>query len=135
MAVSTIRAEFQCDLEKVWDIVTSLDNYSWRSDISKIVVLKPQKEFEEHTKEGYITKFTITAFEKCKLYEFDMENNNMKGHWKGKFSYQNGKTIIDFTEDVAAKKLFMKPFVGIYLRKQQSAYIRDLKQTLEVKEG
>lgn len=131
MAISTIRAEFPCEVEKIWNIVTSLDNYSWRSDIDKIVVTKPEKQFEEHTKDGYITKFTITVCEECKRYEFDMENNNMVGHWTGIFSYQNGKTMIDFTEDVTAKKLFMKPFVGGYLKKQQSVYIRDLKHALE----
>lgn len=131
MAITTIRAEFQCKTEKVWSLVTSLDNYSWRSDLNKIIVIKPEKEFEEHTKDGYVTRFTITAFEKCKRYEFDMENTNMTGHWTGIFSFKNGKTIIDFTEDVTAKKLFMKPFVGSYLKKQQSVYIRDLQSALE----
>lgn len=127
MAISTIRAEFQCETEKVWNIVTSLDNYTWRSDIDKIVVTEPGKQFEEHTKDGYITKFTITVCEDCKRYEFDMENDNMAGHWTGIFSYQDGVTTIDFTEDVTAKKLLMKPFVKSYLKKQQSIYIRDLK--------
>lgn len=131
MAISTIRAEFQCEVEKVWNIVTSLDDYFWRSDIDRIVVTKPKKQFEEHTKDGYITKFTITVFEDFKRYEFDMENSNMVGHWTGIFSYQNGKTIIHFTEDVIAKKMFMKPFVRNYLKKQQSMYIRDLKHALE----
>ena len=131
MAVSTIRAEFQCEVEKVWNIVASLDNYAWRSDIDKIVVIEAGKQFEEHTKDGYVTKFTITTFEEGKRYEFDMENNNMIGHWTGIFSYQNGKTTIDFTEDVMAKKWFMKPFVGGYLKKQQSLYIRDLQYALE----
>ncbi len=130
MALSTITAEFQSNVEKVWNIVTSLEEYSWRSDLSKIVILIPEKKFEEHTKDGYATRFTITACEPYKRYEFDMENDNMKGHWTGLFSYQNGKTTITFTENVTAKKIFMKPFVGLYLRKQQAAYVRDLKRAL-----
>ncbi|MBN1042823.1 polyketide cyclase, partial [Clostridium botulinum] len=35
MAVSNIKATFQCDIKKIWGIVTSLENYSWRSDLSK----------------------------------------------------------------------------------------------------
>lgn len=131
MAVSTIKAEFSCETEKIWNIVTSLENYSWRSDLDKIVILKPGKEFEEHTKEGYVTKFKITAYEPCKRYEFDMENDNMAGHWTGIFSCQDGKTMIDFTENVTAKKIFMKPFVGIYLKKQQNAYINDLRHAVD----
>lgn len=39
MAVTTIKAVFQCDVQKVWNVVTSLENYSWRSDLSKIEVV------------------------------------------------------------------------------------------------
>jgi len=48
------------------------------------------------------------------------------------FSDENGKTTVDFTEDVTAKKLVMKPFVGMYLKKQQAAYIADLKKALGI---
>lgn len=123
MAVSTIKAEFQCEVEKVWEIVTSLDKYAWRSDLDKIVVTVPEKEFEEHTKDGYVTQFKITAIDEYKRYEFDMENGNMRGHWIGRFSYKDGVTVIEFTEDVIAKKRIMKPFVEIYLKKQQEKYI------------
>lgn len=134
MAISTIKAEFQCEVEKVWEIVTSLDKYSWRSDLDKIVVTVPEKEFEEHTKDGYITTFKITAFDEYKNYEFDMENGNMKGHWTGEFSYKDGVTLIEFTENVTVKKLIMKPFVKMYLKKQQAKYIKDLRNALEVNE-
>ena len=132
MAKVTIRAEFPCEIEKVWKLVTSLDNYSWRSDLDKIVVTIPRKEFEEYTVDGYVTKFTITAFEECKRYEFEMENENMCGQWIGLFSYHNGVTVIEFTENVIAKKLIMKPFVGVYLKQQQTKYIQDLKAALLV---
>ena len=131
MAVSTIKAEFQCEVEKLWEIVTSLDKYSWRSDLDKIVVTVPKKEFEEHTSDGYVTKFKITVFDEYKRYEFDMENDNMLGHWVGIFSYIDGKTVIEFTENVIAKKMIMKPFVGVYLKKQQAKYIQDLRNALE----
>lgn len=131
MAVSKIRAEFVKDVKEVWDIVTSLENYSWRSDISKIEVADAGKKFVEVTKDGYRTEFRITALEQCKRYEFDMENDNMAGHWTGVFSYENGVTTIDFTEDVTAKKAFMKPFVKMYLKKQQNTYINDLGKALE----
>lgn len=131
MAVSTIKAEFQCGVEKVWEIVTSLDKYSWRSDLDKIVVTVPEKEFEEHTKDGYVTKFQITAFDEYKRYEFDMENDNMQGHWTGLFFDKDGSTEVEFTENVIAKKLIMKPFVGAYLKKQQAKYLGDLRNVLE----
>lgn len=129
MAVSNIKAVFQRDIHTVWDTVTSLEKYEWRSDLSKIEVLN-EKQFIEYTKEGYATTFTITVTEPCRRWEFDMENDNMKGHWIGVFTSKGEETEIDFTEDVVAKKIFMKPFVKAYLKKQQEQYISDLRKVL-----
>ena len=116
MAISNIKALFPCDVKKVWDTVTSLDQYEWRSDLSKIEIIN-EKQFVEYTKDGFATTFTITVSEPCKRWEFNMENSNMKGHWVGIFSEKDGQTEIDFTEDVTVKKLIMKPFVKGFLKK------------------
>ena len=102
MAISNMKATFQCDIQKIWNIVTSLDNYSWRSDLDRIEVID-ENRFVEYTKEGYATTFTI-----------------------------NGITTIDFTENVTAKKLVMKPFVKSYLNKQQSVYAADLERAVSM---
>ena len=129
MALTNIKATFQCDVQRVWSIVTSLDNYSWRSDLSRIEILS-ETQFVEYTKEGYSTTFTITATKAFERWEFDMENDNMKGHWTGLFSQNGGETTIDFTENIVVKKLLMKPFVKGYLKKQQALYVADLKKAL-----
>ena len=129
MAISNKKAIFHCEVQKVWDVVTSLTEYGWRSDIEKIEVLS-ETDFVEYTKDGYATTFTITAAEPWQRWEFDMENDNIKGHWTGLFFQENGKTTVDFTEDVTAKKAWMKPFVKGYLKKQQARYMEDLKKAL-----
>ena len=116
MAISNMKALFPYDIKKVWDIVNSLDQYEWRSDLSKIEIIN-EKQFVEYTKDGFATTFTITVSEPCKRWEFDMENSNMKGHWVGIFSEIDGQTEIDFTEDVTAKKFVLKPFVKGFLKK------------------
>ena len=90
MAVSNIKAVFPCNAQKVWNIVTSLENYQWRSDLNKIEVVN-ETQFIEYTKNGYATTFTITANEPCKRWEFDIENSNMKGHWTGLFTEKMGR--------------------------------------------
>ena len=129
MAVSNLKATFQCDVKKVWETVTSLENYAWRSDLGKVEIVD-RKKFIEYTKEGFATTFTITDMEPYQRWEFDMENDNIKGHWTGIFTEKEGQTEIDFTEEVTAKKFFMKPFVKAYLKKQQSQYVSDLKKAL-----
>ena len=129
MAISNIKAVFPNSVKNVWNVVTSLENYQWRSDLSRIEI-KGEKQFVEYTKDGYATTFTITAMEPCKRWEFDMENSNMKGHWTGIFTETDGQTEIDFTEEVTAKKFFMKPFVKSFLKKQQELYVSDLRKVL-----
>lgn len=129
MAISNIKAVFQNPIETVWNVVTSLNEYSWRSDLSRIEVID-EKQFVEYTKEGFATTFTITVTEPCRRWEFDMENHNIKGHWTGTFVQKDGYTEVDFTEHVIAKKIFMKPFMKAYLKRQQAAYIQDLAEVL-----
>ena len=129
MAISNIKVLLESNVQKVWDTVTSLEKYEWRSDLSKIEILN-EKQFVEYTKEGYATTFTITVKEPLKRWEFDMENDNMKGHWSGVFSQNGERTEIDFTEDVTAKKVFMKPLVKMYLKRQQALYVSDLEKAL-----
>ena len=103
MAISKTRAEFACDIETVWDTVTSLTDYTWRSDGKKIRELRTKGHFIEYRKNGIATKFSTTKFEPLSLYELDMENKNLTGHWQGVFSYQNGITVLELIERVKAR--------------------------------
>lgn len=130
MAVVSAKAVFRGDVQKIWDVVTSVQDYTWRSDLGKTKVVD-EKKFIEYTKSGYATNFTITAVEPYRRWEINMENSNIKGHWVGVFIQKDGETEINFIEDVTAKKLFMKPFVKFYLRKQQAQFIADLRKVLQ----
>ncbi|MEE0779727.1 MAG: SRPBCC family protein [Massilimicrobiota sp.] len=131
MTISNIKDSIDSNIHKVWETVLVVDKYTqWRSDLSKTEVIN-EEQFIEYTKNGYPTTFTITVVEPHKRWEFDMENSNMKGHWIGIFTSIDDKTEIDFTEQVTAKKFYMKPFVKSYLKKQQTQFVMDLKRILE----
>ena len=130
MTTSNIKAQIFCELRQVWDLVLDIENYdAWRSDLSKTEVIS-DKQFIEYTKDGYPTTFTVTVVEPYRRWEFDMENSNMKGHWIGVFTAKGDEAEIDFTECVEAKKLFMKPFVKSYLKKQQTQFVADIRKAL-----
>ena len=129
MAVSNIKTVLSADISKVWDVVTDVENYSWRSDLSRTELLE-KNQFVEYTKKGYPTTFTITASVPYERWEFDMENSNMKGHWVGIFTPKEGKTEIEFTENVTVKKIFLRPFIKRYLRRQQALFVADLEKAL-----
>lgn len=130
MALSNIKALITGELQKVWELVLDIENYgAWRSDLSKTEVIS-DKKFIEYTKEGYPTTFTVTLVEPYRRWEFDMENSNMTGHWTGIFTAKGDETEIDFTERVEAKKWLLKPFVKLYLKKQQAQFVADIRKAL-----
>ena len=130
MRKSTITATFKADIKKVWEVVTNNNKYEWRSDLSKIDVSADGNSFTEYTKNNFSTKFNITLKKPYERYEFDMANKNMKGHWIGTFIPVNNGTQIEFTEKVSVNNPIMNLFAGLYLKKQQSLYIADLKKEL-----
>lgn len=130
MATSNIKALISGELQKVWELVLDIENYSaWRSDLSKTEVIS-DKQFIEYTKDGYPTTFIVTLVEPYRRWEFDMENSNMTGHWTGVFTDKGDETEIDFTERVEAKKWLLKPFVKLYLKKQQAQFVADIRKAL-----
>lgn len=117
---------FSCNSETLWNIITNNEDYSWRSDLSKIKVVD-KTHFIEFTKKNYPTYFTITKKKPYSQYEFSLENTNLKGKWYGKIKEINkNKTTITLTEEIEVTSLFMKTFAKFYLKRQQKKYIQDL---------
>lgn len=131
MIKSTIKSLLQADLISVWDSVTSLHDFSWRSDIISIEVFN-EKHFKETSKDGYETSFTITVVEPLMKYSFLMDNENLSGEWTGYFNQTERGTEIQFTESVCLKKWWLYPFAKWYLKKHQKQYVSDLRLKLKL---
>ena len=58
MARSNIKAVFENDVQTVWNVITDVKNYIWRTDLSKTEIIS-DKQFIEYTKNGYATTFTL----------------------------------------------------------------------------
>ena len=130
MTIANCKIQLSSDIASVWSLVTDLTNYQWRSDLSSIEVKEGGSVFIEHTKDGFMTTFTITVWEPLLRYEFDMENKNMKGKWIGIFEDNEKGTLLDFTEDVEVRNPVMRLMAKPYLKKQQTLYMKDLKNAL-----
>jgi len=130
MIKSTIKKEFNCNIEKLWNTVTDNNNYTWRSDLSKIDIID-ETHFIEYAKNGYPTYFTITSKQKFKEYKFDIENTNIRGSWTGIFNeLSNNKVEITFTEEIETHNILMKLLAKPYLKNQQKRYIKDLENAI-----
>lgn len=128
MISSNIKKEFNCNIEKLWNIITDNTKYVWRSDLSKIEIID-NKHFIEYTKNNFPTYFTITTKEEFKEYKFDIENANIKGKWIGLFKeLTNGNVELDFTEEIETNNFIMKLLSKPYLKSMQKRYMRDLEK-------
>lgn len=135
MITSNIKAIIPCEIQKVWETVFAFDRYpAWRSNVSKTEVTD-EKHFTEHTKSDYSTTYTVTAVEPHQRLELDVENSSTKGHWTLVFTAKGDETELDFTADVTAKQLSMRPIGKSfleqkYVKKEQTQYINDLQKSL-----
>ena len=130
MIRSNIKKEFNCDKNKLWNIITDNANFAWRSDLSKIEIID-NTHFVEYTKKNFPTYFTIISKEKLKVYKFELKNENLKGKWTGIFKeLPNGNIELDFTEEIEVNSFIMKMLAKFYLKSQQKRYMRDLEREL-----
>lgn len=130
MTVSNLKSVLPSDVHKAWSVVTTASEYPrWRTDLSRVQILGPEA-FLEYTADGYVTKFTIVRAKPGQLWELEMDNANLHGRWVGRFRQRGLATVVDFTEYVSVKKVWMKPFVKGYLKKQQAQFITDLRRAI-----
>ena len=134
MATSNMKVTILCPIEIVWDTVTNLNDFSWRSDLKAVKIID-EHNFIEIAKNGIETYFRITECIKYQSWIFEIDNKNIKGTWIGKFYSKGDKTILDFTENVVSKKIIFKPFISLYLKRQQRIYFKDLKVKLNFKKS
>ena len=103
MATSNMKVTILCPIEIVWDTVTNLNDFSWRSDLKAVKIID-EHNFIEIAKNGIETYFRIIECIKYQSWIFEIDNKNIKGTWIGKFYSKGDKTILDFTENVVSKK-------------------------------
>ena len=135
MVTAHLQAVLDSGLETVWQVVTDNEHYAWRSDLSRIEMGADGRTFTEYSKEGVATHFTITVMETCRDYQFDLENANLRGYWRGLFTATEAGTQLELTEELTVKKALLRLVAGSYLRRQQQTYLDDLRRELARRRG
>lgn len=129
MARLTQRLTLHAPVDKVWRTLTDVQAYTWRSDL-RATRVADEAHFTEITHSGYETSFVITDSQPCRRWAFTMENGNMRGAWVGALAGHGEDTLLQITETVTARHLWMKPFVRPYLKRQQARFAADLTRAL-----
>ena len=132
MTSSIIKEVLPYDINTVWSVIRNIEAYpQWRSDVFNVEILDNTR-FIEYGKNAFPTTFLITKEEEPFLWEFDIDNANISGRWTGMLQETANGTEVEFTEAISVKKIIFKPFVKAYLKKQQSRFMEDLKNIVQL---
>lgn len=130
---SYIKEILPAHIETVWNIITNNEDYSWRSDISKVKIIN-KKKFIEYDKHNFNTNFIIMKKEEMKEYRLDFDNQNLYGHWIGRIKTVNEQdTEIEVIEKINVKQKWKKILAKKMIKMKQKQYIKDLKKKINQK--
>jgi len=90
--------------ERVWAVVTDLDCWQWRSDLSRLDHVG-EDAFTEYDRSGFPTRFTVTERRPLSRWAFDLDNANRAGRWAGEFRPEGGGTQVTFTETITVRRI------------------------------
>lgn len=118
--------------QQVWQVVTDLTNWQWRSDLAECQIVDEHR-FIEIPKKGKAIRFCTTRLEQPHIWEFHMDSPTLTGTWQGTFeSNENGGCRVKFIEDVTLRnKLIPNWIAKRLLTAYQTQYFRDLRTELQ----
>ena len=130
MITSGKKAMLPSERSKVWKVVTSVEHYTWRSDLRGTEILC-ENQFLEYPKRG-----PVTAIHQLQQWSLATGGSLIWKHqhaWAldGLFTQTEEGTEMEFTETVEGEKTFLKLFVKGYLKRHQTRFVSDLKKALE----
>lgn len=117
---------------QIWQVVTDLAKWQWRSDLSDCKVLD-ERRFIEFPKKGKPLHFCTTHFEEPHIWEFQIDSPALIGTWKGTFdATENDGCLVKFIEDVQPRQRLVPNWLAKrFLTAYQAQYFHDLRNELQ----
>ncbi|QMV84470.1 SRPBCC family protein [Corynebacterium hindlerae] len=119
---------------QIWQVITDLTNWKWRSDLADCELIDEHR-FIEIPKKGKPIRFRTTCFEPPHIWEFQMDSPTLVGTWQGILEPTGrGSCQVRFVEDVHLRnKLLPKWIAKRFLVAYQTQYSRDLRAELQTR--
>ncbi len=133
----TRQTTFNAPPEVVYSTVINNKDYSYRSNLKEIKILKSENEFEEWeeiTDDGNIIRFSTRDKKPYSLYSFDMQSKLFNGYWTADFKEtDNGDTLFIATEYIRIKNPLIKALSYLFfdIGKLMDIYQEDLRNKLK----
>lgn len=135
---ATRTASLPASREQVFEVVTRIDDQSWRPSVASVRVIKSddgQEEWVEVSKDGHELLFKTVRKVRPDLFEIEFSGTpSISGRWTGRFIEQSEReTRVEFTETVTAGSLPAKVLGYLFfdLNAILDTYINDLRNKLQ----
>ena len=128
---TTLIETFDVSVDELFKVVSDLDNFQWRSDLSNVHVLEDQRYFQEVSLKGQISECEITEFILNERYVVVKKSKNTRETCDMKFGIdKKGKSLIIIEDELIVLNPIIK-FLSAGLfdnEKLVKAYLHDLKK-------
>lgn len=134
----TRQTRYEASAETVYNIVIDNEDFTYRTGIKEIHILKREGDKEEWEEIGYngtVINFRTREKKPFSFYSFDMKNDVFTGYWTATFEEMtSGGTLFTATEHIRIKnpylKVFSYPFfnIGMFMENYQTDLRARLKE-------
>ena len=127
----TVRAEISCPVERVWRLVTDLNGWDWRSDLSDLRSSRDGMHFCEYEWDGERVCFEIEAFAPCYWFACTMAGHGSTGRWEMFFTRSGAQTKLEILAELQRRDFLTDLRALVWLRRRMKQYMEDLRLELE----
>ena len=109
MRKAGVWAIYDADVKAAWDVLTSRDDVSWRTDLKKIEYRSVNDDFVEYSNDGYQLGFVVTEERPYEYYEIETWSLETRGCRMYTFEEtEDGKTRVILQEEMKIKPIWIE---------------------------
>ena len=109
MRKAGVWAIYDADVKAAWDVLTSRDDESWRTDLKKIEYRSVNDDFVEYSNDGYQLGFVVTEERPYEYYEIETWSLETRGRRMYTFEEtEDGKTRVILQEEMKIKHIWIE---------------------------
>lgn len=135
MRKAGVWAVYDADLKTAWDVLTSREDVSWRSDLKKIEYRAGNHDYVEHSHDGYQLGYVVTEERPYEYYEIETWSLETKGKRSFEFEdMEDGTVRVILREETKIKPFWIEWLSRFFmpLEKLLTQHLEDARDYIEL---
>ena len=134
MRKAGVWAIYDADVKAAWNVLTSREDVSWRTDLKKIEYRRDKDDFVEYSNDGYQLGFIVTEERPYEYYEIETWSLETKGKRSFEFEQlEDGTTRVVMREETKIKPFFIEWLSRIFMPMEKilTTHLEDARDYIE----